>query len=45
MLMARRTGSDDFSVVLMNGVPFKYDSSSRRHTRFVQSVDVRPALA
>ncbi|GEM07641.1 actin cortical patch component [Rhodotorula toruloides] len=32
------TGSDDFSVCFLNGVPFKYASTSRRHTRFVQSV-------
>ncbi|KDE05565.1 hypothetical protein MVLG_04060 [Microbotryum lychnidis-dioicae p1A1 Lamole] len=36
------TGSDDFSVVLMNGVPFKFTSQSRRHQRFVQSMDYAP---
>ncbi|SCV67639.1 BQ2448_5250 [Microbotryum intermedium] len=36
------TGSDDFSVVLMNGVPFKFTSQSRRHRRFVQSMDYAP---
>lgn len=43
--MTCSTGSDDFSVVHMNGVPFKYASTSRRHTRFVQSVDVRSFLS
>ncbi|KAK4048378.1 WD40 repeat-like protein [Microbotryomycetes sp. JL221] len=37
------TGSDDFSVVMLNGVPFKYASTQRRHTRFVQSVDYAPS--
>lgn len=45
-LASHRTGSDDFSVVVLNGVPFKYASTVRRHTRFVQSVDVSmPSLA
>lgn len=35
------TASDDFSVCLHNGVPFKFGSQSRKHTRFVQSVDVK----
>ncbi|KAK4053380.1 WD40 repeat-like protein [Microbotryomycetes sp. JL201] len=39
------TGSDDFSVILLNGVPFKYASTHRRHTRFVQSVDYAPSGA
>ena len=37
-----RTGSDDFSVCLLNGVPFKYGSTTRRHTRFVQSLAYAP---
>ncbi|BGP31629.1 WD40 repeat-like protein [Rhodotorula toruloides] len=37
------TGSDDFSVCFLNGVPFKYASTSRRHTRFVQSVAYNPS--
>ncbi|TKA51057.1 hypothetical protein B0A53_05852 [Rhodotorula sp. CCFEE 5036] len=36
------TGSDDFSVCLLNGVPFKYGSTTRRHTRFVQSLAYAP---
>lgn len=36
-----RTASDDFSVCLLNGVPFKFASQSRLHSRFVQTVDVR----
>ncbi|GAA6001025.1 WD40 repeat domain-containing protein [Rhodotorula paludigena] len=36
------TGSDDFGVCVLNGVPFKYASMSRRHTRFVQSVAYSP---
>ncbi|GAA6021097.1 hypothetical protein JCM10207_003362 [Rhodosporidiobolus poonsookiae] len=39
------TGSDDFSVCLLNGVPFKFASQSRRHTRFVQSLDYAPSGA
>ncbi|KAM0787455.1 hypothetical protein ACM66B_003534 [Microbotryomycetes sp. NB124-2] len=39
------TGSDDFSVVVLNGVPFKYASTHRTHTRFVQSVDYAPSGA
>lgn len=35
------TGSDDCTTIILNGVPFKYASASRKHTRFVQSVDVR----
>lgn len=38
-----RTGSDDFSVCILNGVPFKFASQSRRHTRFVQSLDYAPS--
>ncbi|GAA5855376.1 hypothetical protein JCM8547_009055 [Rhodosporidiobolus lusitaniae] len=37
------TGSDDFSVCVLNGVPFKFTSQSRRHTRFVQSLDYAPS--
>lgn len=36
------TGSDDFSVCFLPGVPFKYQSTSRRHSRFVQSLDYSP---
>ncbi|GAA5956594.1 hypothetical protein JCM21900_003614 [Sporobolomyces salmonicolor] len=36
------TGSDDFSVCFLPGVPFKYASTSRRHSRFVQSLDYAP---
>ncbi|GAA5964409.1 hypothetical protein JCM3765_006407 [Sporobolomyces pararoseus] len=36
------TGSDDFSTCFLPGVPFKFESSSRRHTRFVQSLDYSP---
>ncbi|GAA5985879.1 hypothetical protein JCM5350_006846 [Sporobolomyces pararoseus] len=36
------TGSDDFSTCFLPGVPFKFEKSSRRHTRFVQSVDYSP---
>ncbi|GAA5879526.1 hypothetical protein JCM3774_002707 [Rhodotorula dairenensis] len=36
------TGSDDFSVCLLNGVPFKYGLTTRRHTRFVQSLAYAP---
>ncbi|GAA6019526.1 hypothetical protein JCM11491_001325 [Sporobolomyces phaffii] len=36
------TGSDDFSTCFLPGVPFKYHSTSRRHTRFVQSLDYAP---
>ncbi|GAA5838257.1 hypothetical protein JCM11251_003444 [Rhodosporidiobolus azoricus] len=39
------TGSDDFSVCVLNGVPFKFASQSRRHTRFVQSLDYAPSGA
>ncbi|GAA6061830.1 hypothetical protein JCM10212_001136 [Sporobolomyces blumeae] len=36
------TGSDDFSTCFLPGVPFKYQSTLRRHTRFVQSLDYAP---
>ncbi|GAA5990960.1 hypothetical protein JCM10908_000097 [Rhodotorula pacifica] len=36
------TGSDDFAVCLLNGVPFKYGTTTRRHTRFVQSLAYAP---
>ncbi|BGP39649.1 WD40 repeat-like protein [Rhodotorula kratochvilovae] len=39
------TGSDDFSVCVLNGVPFKYALTSRRHTRFVHSVAYAPSGA
>ncbi|GAA5909815.1 hypothetical protein JCM6882_002684 [Rhodosporidiobolus microsporus] len=39
------TGSDDFSVCVLNGVPFKFASQSRRHARFVQSIDYAPSGA
>ncbi|GAA6041077.1 hypothetical protein JCM8097_004708 [Rhodosporidiobolus ruineniae] len=39
------TGSDDFTVCVLNGVPFKFASQSRRHTRFVQSLDYAPSGA
>lgn len=39
------TGSDDFSTCFLHGVPFKYASTSRRHTRFVQSVAYSPSGA
>lgn len=42
MIPACRTGSDDFSVCLLNGVPFKYGVTTRRHTRFVQSLAYSP---
>ncbi|GAA5884092.1 hypothetical protein JCM16303_005912 [Sporobolomyces ruberrimus] len=36
------TGSDDFSTCFLPGVPFKYESTLRRHSRFVQSLDYSP---
>ncbi|GAA5904378.1 WD40 repeat domain-containing protein [Sporobolomyces salmoneus] len=36
------TGSDDFSTAFLTGVPFKYQSTSRKHSRFVQSVAYSP---
>ncbi|GAA5853617.1 hypothetical protein JCM9279_005076 [Rhodotorula babjevae] len=39
------TGSDDFSTCFLHGVPFKYAATSRRHSRFVQSVAYSPSGA
>ncbi|GAA6050272.1 hypothetical protein JCM3770_002764 [Rhodotorula araucariae] len=39
------TGSDDFSVCFLHGVPFKYALTSRRHARFVHSVAYAPSGA
>ncbi|KAI5474714.1 actin cortical patch component [Pseudohyphozyma bogoriensis] len=39
------TASDDMTVCIANGVPFKFASQSRRHTRFVQTVDYAPSGA
>lgn len=40
-----RTASDDMTVCLSNGVPFKFASKSSKHSRFVTSVDVKPSNA
>ncbi|KAL8292465.1 hypothetical protein RQP46_001077 [Phenoliferia psychrophenolica] len=36
------TASDDMTVCVSNGVPFKFTSQSRKHSRFVTSVDYAP---
>ncbi|ORX47493.1 WD40 repeat-like protein [Hesseltinella vesiculosa] len=36
------TASDDMSVTFFNGVPFKYNTTIRDHTRFVYSVQFSP---
>ncbi|GAA5991314.1 hypothetical protein JCM11641_002821 [Rhodosporidiobolus odoratus] len=37
------TGSDDFTVCFLHGVPFKFSSQLKRHTRYVQSLDYAPS--